>query len=268
MKTTFRKPRLIVAALACALAFPAGALQAADGSGKPAATRTGGLKEDMIALDRAYIPALAITNRNPQPDEARRAMEALNRQWASFKQKHLMAKGGDRQWKADMEKIDGLIAAANRIVDSGKDLIKAHEELEGVRLTFLAMRERSRMPYYLDDITRFHEPMEEMFLAAKGKTADTLTDADLAKIKATFPVAEKLWAKVKAGQADPAFRLNSEQREELNKLLAAETRALDALKQAIASGDKAAIAKAAQGIRGPYAALYISFGDFSALGKK
>jgi hypothetical protein len=232
----------------------------------PAAASAAGLKEDMIALDRAYIPALAITNRNPQPDDAKRAMEPLNRQWAGFKQKHLAA--GDRQWQADMEKIDGLIVAANRIVDSGKDFARAHEELEGVRLTFLEMRQRTRMPYYLDDLTRFHDPMEEIYLAAKGKTADTLTDADIAKIKSTFPGTEKLWATVRSAKVDPAFRLTPEKRDEVDRLLANESRALDALKQALASGDRAAIAKSAQGIRGPFAALYVAFGDFAALEKK
>jgi hypothetical protein len=70
-------------------------------------------------------------------------MNALNTQRASFKQKHMATKGGDRQWKTDMEKIDGLIVSANRIVDSGKDFAKAHEELEDVRLTFLDMRQRA-----------------------------------------------------------------------------------------------------------------------------
>lgn len=234
----------------------------------PTAASAAGLKEDMVALDRAYIPALAITNRNPQPDDAKRAMDALNAQWASFKQKHMATKGGNRQWQADMEKIDSLIVAANRIVDSGKDFAKAHDELEGVRLTFLDMRQRTKMPYYLDDLTRFHNSMEEVYLAAKGKSGEQLTDADVAKINGTFPELEKLWMKVQAGKVDPAFRLTTGQSEQVNKLLANETRALDALKQAIAAGDKAAIAKSAQGIRGPYAALYVSFGDFSALGKK
>lgn len=234
----------------------------------PFAASAAGLKEDMIALDRAYIPALSITNRIPQSADTKPAMAAMNVQWASFKQKYMATQGGDKQWQPDMQKIDGLMAAANRIVDSGKDFVKAHEELEGVRLTFLEMRQRAKMSYYLDDLTRFHDPMEEIHLAAKDKSGEQLTDNDLAKIRNHFPEAEKQWARVLAVKIDPGFQPTDEKREQQNKLLASETRAMEALKQALAAGDKAAIAKSAQGLRGPFSQLYGSFGDFSAFAKK
>jgi hypothetical protein len=234
----------------------------------PFAASAAGLKEDMIALDRAYIPALSITNRNPQSADTKLAMDTMNVQWASFKRKYAASQGGDKQWQPDMAKIDGFIVAANRIVDSGKDFVKAHEELEGVRLTFLEMRQRAKMPYYLDDLTRFHDPMEEMYLVAKGKTGEQLSDADVAKIKGFFPEAEKLWSVVLKAQVDPAFLLTDAQREQQAKLMESESRMLDALKQGLAANDRAAIAKSAQGIRQPFSQLYVSFGDFSPFQKK
>jgi len=221
----------------------------------PVAATAAGLKEDMIALDRAYIPALSITNRTPQSADAKRSMDAMNVQWASFKQKYMATQGGDKQWQPDMAKIDGYIVAANRIVDSGKDFVKAHEELEGVRLTFLEMRQRAKMPYYLDDLTRFHDPMEEMYLVAKGKSGEQLTDADIAKIKASFPEAEKLWAVVQKAKVDPAFVLTAEQKEQQAKFMVTETSLLNALKQGLAAGDREAIAKNAQAIRRPFPPL-------------
>jgi len=235
-----------------------------------APTRAGALEDDMVALDRAYIPALAITNRQPPPVPAlvARAMDRLEARWKPFLQAHAGARASDPKWKADLQKIDGLIAAARRITNAGKDFAAAHEELEGVRITFLQMRERAGTPYYLDHLTRFHEVMEEIHGAASGKTGATFTDADLAKVKAAYPKAAKLWSTVTATKVDPVFRQTPEQQARTQKLLAAETQAMQALAAALEGGDRAAQAKAAQGIRQPFSALYISFGDFEGLESK
>lgn len=221
-----------------------------------------GLKEDMIALDRAYIPALAVTTEGKLP-ESQRAMELLNKQWALFKKQHAATKGGDAQWSKDMAGIDRMIADANKVVAGGVDLVKAHEALEGVRMTMLAMRARSRMPYYLDALTRFHDPMEDIVLAAKDKTPETFADADLTKIRTALPEAEKRWAEVKATRVDPAFALSPEQQKTLAGLIATESEALDNLKKALAGNDRAALIKAAVAIKPAFARIYMSFGDFA-----
>lgn len=221
-----------------------------------------GLKEDMVALDRAYIPALAVTTEGKLA-ESQRAMEQLNRQWATFKRQHAASKGGDQQWKTDLANIDRMIADANKVVAGGTDLVKAHEALEGVRFTLLEMRARSRMPYYLDALTRFHDPMEEIVLAAKDKTPETFGDADIAKIRAALPEAAKRWTTVKATRVDPAFGLGAEQRQKLDQLIANEDQALENLKQALAGNDKAALIKAAVAIKPAFARIYVSFGDFA-----
>lgn len=227
----------------------------------PIAASAAGLKEDMVALDRAFIPAFGTLNRTPpQPEDAKRAMAALDAQWAGFKQQYTAAQGGDPQWTSDMEKIDRSLVTASRIVDSGKDFAKARDELKGVRLTFLEMRQRLKMPYLLDDVVRFHDPMEAIHLTARGKTGEQLTDADVARITALFNDAEQRWAKVQSATVDSVFAPTAERRESLNKLMASETRALDALRQALAAGDREAIAKSAQGLRGPFTALHSSFG--------
>lgn len=235
----------------------------------PWAASAAGLKEDMVALDRAFVPAYGVLNRTPpQPEDAKRAMEALNMQWAGFRQKYMAAQGGDPQWPSDMAKIDRMMAAASRIVDSGQELPKARDELKGMRMTFLDMRQRLNMPYLLDDVVRFHDPMEAIHLTARGKTGEQLTDADIARITALFNEAEQRWAKVQSAAGDSVFAPTAERREALGKLLASETRAVDALRQALAAGDREAIAKSAQGLRGPFTALHSSFGEAGAAEKK
>ncbi|MBS1219165.1 MAG: hypothetical protein H6R21_2298 [Proteobacteria bacterium] len=234
----------------------------------PIAASAAGLKEDMVALDRAFIPAFGIANRTPpQPEEAKRAMDAFSAQWAGFKQQHMATKGGDPQWQSDLEQIDRLIGAADRIIDSGKDFAKAREQLKAVRVAFLELRERMKMPYFLDDVVRFHDPMEAIHLIARGKTGEQLTAADVAKITGTFSEADQRWATVQGAKIDAVFAPTAERRDRLNKLIANETRAMADLQRDLAAGDREAIAKSAQGLRGPFSALYSSFGDRSALDK-
>ena len=227
------------------------------------------LKKDMVALDRVFVPAYGVLNRTPpQPEAAKRAMAALNMQWAGFKRNYMAAQGGDTQWPSDMAKIDRMMVAASRIVDTGTDFPKARDELKGIRQTFLDMRQRLNMPYLLDDVVRFHDPMEALHLTARGKTGEQLSDADVARITALFSEAEQRWTKVQSAAGDSAFAPTADRREALNKLMANETRALDVLKQALAAGDREAIAKSAQGLRGPFTALHSSFGGGSTLEKK
>jgi hypothetical protein len=224
-------------------------------------TTFAGLVDDMVAFDRAYIPALAVTTEGKLP-ESQRAMEQLNKQWASFKQQHTTAQGDDKQWKSDLAKIDRMIGDADVIVAGGVDVVKAHEALEGVRLTMLDMRARIKTPYYLDAVTSFHHPMEEIVLTAKDKSPDTFGDAEIAKIRAALPGAEKRWSAVKAARVEPAFGLNTEQQQNLAKLVANESAALETLKQVLAGNDRAAIIKAALAIKPPFAKIFVSFGNF------
>jgi hypothetical protein len=220
-----------------------------------------GLKEDMVAFDRAYIPALAVTAEGKLP-ESQRAMEQLNKQWAAFKKQHATTRGGDKKWKTDLADIDRMIAEANKVVAGGVDIQQAHNALEGVRLTMLDMRARSKMPYYVDMLTHFHDPMEEIVLLAKDKTPATFGAEEIAKLRAALPEAEKRWAAVKATRLDPAFGFNAEQQANLAKLVASESAALETLKQALAGDDRAAIIKAALAVKPPFAKIFMAFGNF------
>jgi hypothetical protein len=222
-----------------------------------------GLKEDMIALDRAYIPALAVTSQGTL-EESQRAMALLNKQWAEFKGKHAN-RPQDKQWQADLTKIDGMIAEANKIVAGGKDLVKAHEVLEGVRFTMLEARTRAQMPYFLDALTNYHDPMEAIVLTAKDKTPANFGDGEIGLIKDSLADAEKRWAVVKQTRIDSEYGFSEAQRETLAKLIANESQALETLKKALAANDKAAVIKAAVAIKPPFAKTFMSFGDFEAI---
>jgi len=223
-----------------------------------------GLKEDIIALDRASIPALSILNRD-EPQLARRSMDTLTHRWNAFKVQYASTRPGDRLWQAEFKRIDDLMADANRIVQNGKDKAAAREALKNVRRGFVVIREQAKVPCYLDHLTRFHDVMEEMFLLVRDKTPELLTSADIEKIRAAFATADRLWSVAAEAKVDPEFGLDSARQAELSTSIAKESQALATLGRALGGTDKEALIKAVQGIRSPFGATLSIFGDWKGL---
>jgi len=230
-------------------------------AGAAVAQAPAALRADMIALDRAYIPALVVTNR-PDAQVAARAMDALNAQWRTFKGRYAGAATGDPRWAETIKDVDDYVGRADRIVAEGKDLPAAHDQLEGVRATLLESRTRMKMPYYLDGLTRYHDSMESIYLAGKGRDAATMTDELVASIRKELPAAEQSWQAARAQPIEPEFGLTPAKQADVEAHYGKVDRSLADLRAALASGDKGAIAKAAQGVRPPFSALFASFGDF------
>lgn len=221
------------------------------------------LRQDMVKLDKAYIAALALTSQG-KAAESRKAMEILSGSWKQFKDRYYEANPDDQQWKRDFDAADHMIAEASQIVGSDRKVTDAHEALEEIRMVMMKLRARNEIEYFVDQLTAFHEPMEAIVLAAKDKTSETLTDADIQRIRETLPEAEKLWARAMAGNLDGAiYQLEATQLERARKLMQAEQQALAALKSALAGGDKPGIIKAAVSIKPNFAALFMTFGDFT-----
>jgi hypothetical protein len=223
----------------------------------------GDLRQDMVKLDKVYIAALALTSQG-KPEESRKAVSALQQSWKSFAGKHYGANPADKQWKVDFDVVEKMVANAVTIVGTpGKNVTEAHEALEDVRSVMMKLRQRNRVDYYIDGLTVFHHPMEEIVLAAKDKTAQSLSDADVAKLRKALPEADKAWRGVERRQLDAkTYQLTAPQFDDALKLVKLESAALAALNEAIDSGDKARIAKAAAGIKPNFAKLFMVFADF------
>lgn len=221
--------------------------------------------KDMVHFDQAYIPVLAFTS-DEKLQPARATMKTLKPAWQSFKQQY-SANKNDPQWQADIDKIDSYISAGEKIITRGTGLKDAHEELEHVRIVFMNMRERNGIDYFIDHLTRFHEPMEEIVLAAKGKTPDKLTDENVALIKKVSPKTKKLWHTTSTAAFDPKlYEFDKMQTETLRNLINKEQQALARLEKALKSGNRAEIIGAAVGIKPNFAKLFKAFGRFPTAG--
>jgi len=223
------------------------------------------LAKDMAALDRAYVPALAITNQDNVP-MAQKALEVLLQRWESFKTKYAQMSGQDPEWQADTAYIEGQIQQAGAIVKTGKNIPQAHEALEGVRLRMLAARQRMKIDYYLDHLTVFHEHMEEIFTPAKNKTPATLTEEDVTRIARALPEAKAAWLKVESANFDNnLYKLSEQKLAERGKYLKAIPESLKNVESALQQKEKAELMKAATALRGNFSRLFILFGDYDSL---
>lgn len=220
------------------------------------------LVEDMVRFDQVYIPTLAYTSEE-KLKPSRMAMKSLNVVWDSFNAKYRADTHGDSQWSSDFDKVDSFVKAASRIVEYGTNLKQAHEELENIRLVFMHLRERNNIDYFVDHLTRFHEPMEKIVLAAKNKTEKTFSGKDLGLIQKTLPVAKNLWHAVINAKFEPElYDFDKNKEAKLHSLLENERMALQRLEKALTRKNKNEIINAAVAIKPNFAKIFKSFGKF------
>ncbi|MDB4443969.1 hypothetical protein N9174_01340 [bacterium] len=219
-------------------------------------------KRDFVSFDQAFIPPLALTNQE-KVKPSKKAMKILSQNWDVFRAKYYDANPQDSKWKEDFDKIDKVILEAKTTVGSGKHLMSAHETLEEVRWITLELRKRNHIDYYLDPLTEFHAHMEEIFHMGNDNSPEDIGSDEINTLKETLAEAEKVWTTVKSADFDPSvYGFNDQKMAKMKKLLKLESDALNNLKQALESGDKAAVIKAAKGIKPNYAKLYKLFGNF------
>ncbi len=220
------------------------------------------LEKDMADFDKVYIPALALTNQTNKV-AAQKAIALTIAQWESFKKKHAGDFRAHKDDKADLATIGQIIVDAENILKLNGKLEDTHEILEGVRNTFLTIRKRNSIDYYIDYTTKFHEVMEIIVLTAKGKTAETLTDIMLLKIRDNFQVAQQNWKNLQSASFDPElFSFSVEKDAQRKDYIKAQTEAMSKLQKALDDEDKGAIIKAAMGIKPNFVSLFLMFGDF------
>jgi hypothetical protein len=241
---------LAIAAVCAVLAFPAFA----------------GLHEDMVALDRAYIPALALTNQ-PKPDASKRAMERLRSQWNAFRTSYASAPAGyaPDAWAAADREVEAAVATAEKHLAAGKNL-DAHEDLERVREAQYVLRRGAKVPYFMDDLTAFHSAMEKLVGAIAGKTPATLSDADLTAVRHAYDAAERAWHDVLANRARAAQHgVAGDKLAAVQAQIDVETRTLAELKAALAAGDRAKVIERSIATKPAFSKLFSMFGDFASV---
>ena len=221
--------------------------------------------KDFASFDRVFIPPLALTNQD-KLKPSQKAMHLLNKNWTSFKTKYYDANPQDPKWKGDFDKIEQQISEATKIVESGENLLHAHEALEEIRSVTLDLRRRNNIEYYIDSLTEFHFLMEAIYHTGADNEPSDLDEGVIAELNDLTDEASALWRKIEAQSFDKAlFGFNEKKITKMMGLIKAEAEALTKFKKAVNSRDKTAIIDMAKGVKPNYAKMYMMFGDFDSI---
>jgi hypothetical protein len=223
--------------------------------------RAADIREDMVTLDRAVIPALVLSS-DGRADLALKAMRAARSTWTSFKARYYEFKSKDPDLKKDLDRVDALMWEAHTIIDGGRQVALAQEPLERVTVVMANLRRRNGIDHYLDHLTAFRQPLNAIVAAAQSKAP---ADDAVNQIRAAYATASEAWKSVLAAEPSTGYQLTSGEREALQAKVDLETAALAALGKALAGNDRAAIIAAAIAVSQPFTDVYNSFGDFSGL---
>jgi len=226
------------------------------------------LLQDMVSLEKIYIPALFFTN---QPDKllpAKKSLVQLRSAWDGFKSAYYDYRPDYANWQVYFGDIEYALQDAEAIVatvspENPSTLVLAHEALERVRLTMLSLRPLNGYPKFITDkMTMFHDPMEQIVLALKNQP---MSPALLEEVEATFVETMKAWSEVEKCPVDPGlWGFSTEKMLAYYAKVAEERTALDNLAAALESGDPVAIKMAGTlAIKEPFVQAYTMFGDFT-----
>jgi hypothetical protein len=223
--------------------------------------RAADIREDMVMLDRAVIPALVLTTEN-RPDLALKAMRAARSKWAAFKERYYNFKTTDADWRRDFDRVDALMWEAHTIIDGGRQVALAQAPLERVNAVMGNLRRRNGIDHYFDQVTAVRAPLNAIVGAAETKAP---ADDAVTRIRASYETVRQAWERMVSSEPSTGYQLTSGERETLQARLELETAALEALGKALAGNDRAAIIAAAAAIKLPFSGVYNFFGDFHAL---
>ena len=164
--------RGVVAALALSFFFVANA------NAQPGARDVSGLSdaqaEKLLALsaefDRAYIPALALTNQQKQePSEV--AIARFREKGSAITREAISVLGLQPEDSQLWPTIQKAIDEAEELIREGQ-LMEAHEALEPLRAMLAADRRRLGLCYPLDLLNDYHETIEAIVKPATEATPD------------------------------------------------------------------------------------------------
>lgn len=230
-----------------------------------------GVREDSVALDAVYIPALALTSAAQSDasvaDKARAAMQRLDARWPALRTSLQASLAATPAQAAAARKtiaaVESHIAGGRTAVAKG-DFKGAHDALEEVRIDLMKARTARGVDYFVDRLTAYHEPMEVIALAGLQLKPQDLTPAKKAEIEKAFAEARALWRGIEQNLPRPAdYGLDAARASQFEKGVADETAALTRLSDALRGGDAAALLKAAQAIKPPFARTFTAFGQNS-----
>jgi hypothetical protein len=225
----------------------------------PDGPRVNELLAGMIAFDRAYIPALALSNQDKR-EASRKALAILEAEWGIFEKRFALAYSGE-DWRVGFEQA-GL--ALRRAVDSETDgdLAGTHAALEDIRGILLRLRGSRSIPYYLDYLNRYHEIMESI-ITASGEPAGSA-----GRLDSFLPEARREWESAIAAPFDVAlYGFGTARAAELRGAELAVLDGIGMVEKARADGNRDVLVASVQRMKPAFTRVFLMFGDFERVSR-
>jgi hypothetical protein len=224
------------------------------------------ITDAMVTFDKAYIPVLALTSQG-KAEPATKAIAILKALWPDWVKANTNAYA-DPGWARDIDRIGQIITRTEALM-AKSDLAGAHEALESVREILMAQRDARGVPYYVDGLNHYHAAMEELAAVTAGKSAASISADDLAKLGSLTPGARDLWARAQQAPFDAAvYGFAGPRAEELRRTMQGTLLSIEAVDQAVRSGDRAAVLKAVDGLKPAFTKAFLMFGDFDRVSSR
>jgi CpeT protein len=215
---------------------------------------------DMIALDKAYIASLALTDMG-KLDKSKLALESLLSTWAVFRSNHYDYTDS-QTWRDLFDLVENFFVSSAGALEAEGNPIAAHELLEQAKMPMTSLRNELNLEYYIDYLNSYHGIMVRLLESVQLKYGDRLNEIDLEHISDLTAEAQKRWQAVLIADFDPSlYSFDTEKIETLRSYREAHSKALNTLKTAIDTGDKKEVIKAVKPLKPKFARMYKLFGD-------
>lgn len=222
------------------------------------------LLQAMVTLDRSYIPALGYTGQGkPALQKARNAMRRFEKAWKDFTAYNTSL---EKEWRIrdkDIQDIENSVSRASAELFSGNNPEKAHEYLESIRQIFLKIRESAGLPYFLDDLTGFHDAMEKVSRQAVQSEALGRDNGKKTEFRKDLEKADRLFERAygNIGLAD-RHGLDKVRMKRLAPMMDKERKILRNMKKYLAEENWKSVREAGQNLKKQFVQIYFLFGDF------
>jgi hypothetical protein len=210
-------------------------------------------------VDKAYTvyrKALFQTNKK-DAQKSGKANKNFIQQWQQIKKNYgnnpPEVFSDDPEWESTISIIEEIAIKSDSQIQEG-ELAEAHETLEAIRDKLAHLRKRNSIIVFSDHINNYHEVMEGVLAGGYNEPAKISEDV-VDDIQGQLAVLRYLADAIKENA--PAKYREDQLYQKLEKGLFG---SLEALGNAVKSGDPAAISKSVKMLKPAYAKLFVNFG--------
>ncbi|MBN1458389.1 MAG: hypothetical protein JXA57_02560 [Armatimonadetes bacterium] len=222
----------------------------------PVAAPRSDFERAYIKWNNPYKRALLAT-RQANPTAAKRTLARARISWYELVYRYWEEPPvqfvGDENWHRDLATITGHLHIAESLALAGK-MYAAHEALEPIRRLWLDMRERNEIPWFGDQLTRYHDVMEPVVAWGTGETGRYVTPENVGEFERAYSEVESAWQELMRAPTPPG---NTRQ---FTMLMQQEGKAIADLRQAIETRNWGVIPEVCEELREAFVALFTGFG--------